>query len=106
MLGGRAARSTIAPLPRRQQWMVSVASDAAWLNGPFSGFAGKTRFIRTGFGLVPVYTKYVWSSWNKDRLMGLDHMRDEIRKWFLDHQDGDFAILPHERLPLRNRVIA
>ena len=31
-----------------------------------------------------------------DRLMGLDHMRDEIRKWFLDHEDGDFAILPQD----------
>ncbi len=23
-------------------------------------------------------------------------MRDEIRKWFLDHEDGDFAILPQD----------
>ena len=23
-------------------------------------------------------------------------MRDEIRKWFLDHEDGDFAVLPQD----------
>ena len=37
-----------------------------------------------------------WRTATNDRLMGLDHMRDEIRKWFLDHDDGDFAILPQD----------